>query len=394
MAIAPIPIPGVAGVPVLRDGQQAGIAPTGYAPGTVVQMLGQQLMQPPAPVAVPVPVPAQVFAPMVDDTGFGEQDTSVADAQASGTGNIAADLGLPSELTDPIADLGLGFANPTPMGLGLSALGAAVPALAPVGLAYSLANALGNVVGPTQTNALGQTQQFGFGNQNIDAFGNPVGSPENIASIMSFDPDRGFVDQRGQPMSPTISPEVMGEVAAVGAPTAIGALGDIGVSVDNTATAQSPMGAVDTDIGFGPASSDLGTVDTDIAFGPSDDAGGDGEKVICGEMHRQGRISTPIYLADQEFGQHIREQDPYVMDGYLAWANKVVSLMQKSCAFSWFVALFAKPWAREMYRRETGRGRGSLAGKVMMKVGIPLCRFIGKRNARGWLPPFRSHKHA
>jgi len=29
-----------------------------------------------------------------------------------------------------------------------------------------------------------------------------------------------------------------------------------------------------------------------------------------------------------------------------------------------------------------------LRGKVLMKIGIPLCRFIGKRNAHGWLPPF------
>ena len=82
MAIAPRMIPAIQGVPVMRDGQQAGIAPTGYAPGTVVQMLGQQLMQPPAPVAVPVPVPAQIFAPVEDDTGdVGEQETNAANAQ-------------------------------------------------------------------------------------------------------------------------------------------------------------------------------------------------------------------------------------------------------------------------------------------------------------------------
>jgi hypothetical protein len=367
MAIAPISIPGVAGVPVMRGGQQAGIAPTGYAPGTVVQMLGQQLMQPPAPPPVPLPLPPQVFVPIETDTGgFGEEDASVAGAQTSSTGDITADLGLPSELTDPIVDLGLGPFNPTPMGLGLSALGMAVPALAPVGLAFSAINALTDIMEPAQVNALGQTQQFGFGNQNIDMFGNVVGSPENIASIASFDPaTEEFTDPTtGQTMGPAPAPDVFSP-------------DDFGLAADQTQAAD-PTGTFGDQFGESTAS----------------DSGGDGEKVICGEMHRQGRISTPIYQADQEFGQHIREQDPYVMDGYLAWANKVVSLMQKSCAFSWFVALFAKPWAREMYRRETGRGRGSLAGKVMMKIGIPLCRFIGKRNARGWLPPFGDRKHA
>ena len=370
MAIAPRMIAPIQGVPVMRDGQQAGIAPTGYAPGTVVQMLGQQLMQPPAPVAVPVPVPAQIFAPVEDDTGdFGEQETNAANAQASGTGNIGMDLGLPSGLMDPVVDLGLGPFNPTPMGLGLSALGMAVPALAPVGLAFSAANALSDLVGPAQVNALGQTQQYGFGNQNIDMFGNPVGSPENLASIMSFDMETNeFTDPTtGQTMGPAPAPDISLDLSTPA---------NISATADQTQAAD-PTQSYGDQYGESTAS----------------DTGGIG-KVICGEMHRQGRISTPVYEADQEFGQHMREQDPYVMDGYLAWANTVVRLMQKSCAFSWFVALFAKPWAREMYRRETGRGRGSLAGKVMMKIGIPLCRFIGKRNARGWLPPFGDRKHA
>ncbi len=364
MALLPIPIPGVAGVPVLRDGQQAGVAPTGYAPGTVVQMLGQQLMQPPAPVPVPIPVPQNVFQSF-DENGFDGMDGSFGGAQQSGSGNIAADLGLPSGLTDPIADLGLGFANPTPMGIGLSALGAAVPALAPLGLAYSAANALSGNFGSPQTNALGQTQQFGVGNETMDMFGNLVGSPENIASVASFNPATGsFVSPTtGETMSPAPNPDVSTP-------------DDFSAMADQTQAADPTQSYGDQ---FGESTSD-GT-------------GGSG-KVICGEMHRQGRISTPVYEADQEFGQHMRETDPYVMDGYLAWATTVVRFMQKSCVFSWFVSLFAKPWAREMFLRQTGNGRGSWRGRILMRLGIPLCRFIGRRNARGWLPPFRSKKHA
>jgi hypothetical protein len=373
MAIAPRMIPAIQGVPVMRDGQQAGIAPTGYAPGTVVQMLGQQLMQPPPPPPPPppLPLPPELFLPVQDDTGdVGEQETNAANAQASGTGNIGMDLGLPSGLMDPVVDLGLGPFNPTPMGLGLSALGMAVPGLAPVGLAFSAVNALSDLVGPAQVNALGQTQQFGFGNQNIDMFGNPVGSPENIASIMSFDMETNEFTSptTGEKMSPAPAPDISLDLSTPA---------NISATADQTQAAD-PTQSYGDQFGESTAS----------------DSGDDSATVICTEMHRQGRISTPVYEADQEFGQHMRETDPYVMDGYLAWANTVVSLMQKSCAFSWFVALFAKPWAREMYRREAGRGRGSLAGKVMMKVGIPVCRFIGKRNARGWLPPFRNHTHA
>jgi len=367
MAFPPIPIPGVAGVPVLRDGQQAGIAPTGYAPGTVVQMLGQQLMQPPAPVpvAVPVPMPQNVFESF-DENGLDGIDESFGGGQQSGSGNIAADLGLPSGLTDPIADLGLGFANPTPLGLGLSALGAAVPALAPLGLAYSAANAISGGFGSPQTNSLGQTQQFGVGNETMDMFGNLVGTPENIASVASFNPATGsFVSPTtGETMSPAPNPDVSTP-------------DDFSASADQ-AQAADPTGVTGDTYGESTASA----------------GGDDSGKVICTELHRQGKLDDATMAADAEFGEMVAQNDPHTMAGYHLWAKTVVRLMQKSKTITWIVALFALPWAREMFLRQTGNGRGSWRGRILMRLGIPLCRFIGRRNARGWLPPFRSKKHA
>jgi|TARA_R110000796_G_scaffold156917_1_gene273684 hypothetical protein len=365
MALLPIPIPGVAGVPVLRDGQQAGVAPTGYAPGTVVQMLGQQLMQPPAPVPVPIPVPQNVFQSF-DENGFDGMGENFGGAQQSGSGNIAADLSLPSSLTDPIADLGLGFMNPSLMGLSMAALSKAVPALAPLGLAYSAANALGSVIGSPQTNSLGQTQQSGVGNETVDMFGNLVGSPANIASVASFNPATGsFVSPTtGETMSPAPNPDVSTP-------------DDFSASADQ-AQAADPTGAFGDQFGESTAS----------------EGGDDSGKVICTELHRQGKLDDATMAADKEFGEMVAENDPHTMVGYHLWAKPVVRLMQKSRIITWIVALLALPWAREMFLRQTGNGRGSWRGRILMRLGIPVCRFIGRRNARGWLPPFRSKKHA
>ena len=133
---------------------------------------------------------------------------------------------------------------------------------------------------------------------------------------------------------------------------------------------------------------------TASAMGFGSDSGDDSGKVICTELHRQGKLDDATMAADKEFGEMVAENDPHTMAGYHLWAKPVLRLMQKSRIITWLVALLALPWAREMFLRQTGNGRGSWRGRILMRLGIPVCRFIGRRNARGWLPPFRSKKHA
>ena len=57
-------------------------------------------------------------------------------------------------------------------------------------------------MGPSQSNALGQTQQSGVGNLSIDAFGNPVGSTRgDISAMTAFNVtpgvNRGLQDPMG-----------------------------------------------------------------------------------------------------------------------------------------------------------------------------------------------------
>lgn len=152
----------------------------------------------------------------------------------------------------------------------------------------------------------------------------------------------------------------------------------------------------DASPGYGGYAGSEGTADvsgyTDASLGDISDfggysggegggGGGDGGKVICTELHRQGILSKTIYLSDQEFGRKLAIEDPEAFAGYHAWAIPVVSLMKKSSLFTRFVAVFALPWAREMHYMETGVGKSSLLGRCMVKFGVPLCRFIGRRSS-------------
>tara|TARA_R110002020_G_scaffold276304_3_gene491677 strand:+ start:1924 stop:3096 length:1173 start_codon:yes stop_codon:yes gene_type:complete len=384
----------IRGVPTFNDeNNYQGIAPTGYAPGTMVKLLGDSLVAPQLlqqqPVSTPAqPNPVNVFQPLMDENGFDGIDESFGGSQQSGSGNIATDLGIPSALTDPIVDFGLNFMNPTPLGLGLSALGRVVPGLAPLGVALSAANAMGDVFGAPQTNSLGQTQQSGVGNETVDMFGNLVGSPENIASVASFNPNIGsFVGPTGEVMGPAPNPDV-GNVVGVNTP---------GVTdfTDFSSEADAAQ-AADTSGAFGDSFGESTAAEMGFDDGVSSggDGGGDGSKVICTELHRQRKLDDATMAADKEYGEMVAEHDPHTMAGYHLWAKPVVRLMQKSKIITWIVALLALPWAREMLLRQTGNGRGSWRGRILMRLGIPLCRFLGRRTARGWLPPFRSEKNA
>jgi hypothetical protein len=101
------------------------------------------------------------------DEDYGELSDPVAEAN-QGRG----------ELAQPI-DIGLGQFNPSPLGLGLGLVGLAmgVPGL----------GVMGSMIGPPDVNALGQTQVYGWGNENMDQFGNTKGTTQADIAAMSSD---------------------------------------------------------------------------------------------------------------------------------------------------------------------------------------------------------------
>ena len=102
--------------------------------------------------------------------------------------------------------------------------------------------------------------------------------------------------------------------------------------------------------------------------------GGSGEKVICTELHRQKYLSDETMKYDREFGL---QNDLVIRIGYRKMADPIVVLMKKHKWFTWMVSLLAIPWAKQMASVMNPKLKGNLLGKVIMKVGLPLCRFIG-----------------
>ena len=92
--------------------------------------------------------------------------------------------------------------------------------------------------------------------------------------------------------------------------------------------------------------------------------------VICSELHRQGLMDDITFEADKKFG---KKQDIETLNGYHSWAIPLANLMRKSKAITWIVKPIALAWAKDM------AGGKNMFGKIINKIGIPICRFIGRK---------------
>ena len=95
--------------------------------------------------------------------------------------------------------------------------------------------------------------------------------------------------------------------------------------------------------------------------------------VVCTELNRQGLMSDALYEADCEFARTLPVE---VITGYHVWAVPLVHWMQQSKTVTWLASLLAIPWAKEMAYRIGRRSKGSIVGKVVLFVGVPVCRMI------------------
>ncbi|MDF2366318.1 MAG: hypothetical protein P1U71_03555, partial [Sneathiella sp.] len=110
---------------------------------------------------------------------------------------------------------------------------------------------------------------------------------------------------------------------------------------------------------------------------PSGDPGdGQGGKVICTELHRQGIMPFHIWQADERFGDTL---DEGTLRGYHKWAGPWVRVMQRSPLATRLTWLVARPWAYHMAYTMKAVEEDNPTGRVMMKIGLPLCRLLGFR---------------
>lgn len=104
--------------------------------------------------------------------------------------------------------------------------------------------------------------------------------------------------------------------------------------------------------------------------------GSGGMSVICTELHRQGIMDDATFEADTKFGDSLPRS---VIRGYHLWAAPIAKAMAKSKLLTWLMTPIAMGWANEMRRRVTGEGDGSLMGFLLLKLGVPICGWLGKR---------------
>lgn len=103
--------------------------------------------------------------------------------------------------------------------------------------------------------------------------------------------------------------------------------------------------------------------------------GGGGMSVICTELYCQGWMDRATYEADARFGATLPRE---VIFGYHRFGIPIANAMRKSRTLTAVLAWPILKWAKEMRSRVEG-GRGSIIGKLIMAIGLPICRMAGKR---------------
>jgi hypothetical protein len=147
---------------------------------------------------------------------------------------------------------------------------------------------------------------------------------------------------------------------------------------------------------------------------PSGGGGGGGGKIICKKLAELGYFDKEMNDADQRFGALLRDSDSFAYNGYLRWAQTVVDLMEgkgseglRKFIFFWqkdkdrriemqkniviyYMDMLARPWAEEMAFRMKAKGyeKSNPTGRLLMSIGLPLCRKVGKIQSNKDLPLF------
>lgn len=136
---------------------------------------------------------------------------------------------------------------------------------------------------------------------------------------------------------------------------------------------------------LGGVSNALGATPAPVSDETEGDPGGDGGDgtVICTALHDLGILADDIYNLDVEFGQRVNSEDPALGDGYRAWATPVAEYIKGSSLGSRVVravvAPIAKSWAAQMaHVMRPEEYKSNICGRLIMAVGHPICRSIGK----------------
>jgi len=97
-----------------------------------------------------------------------------------------------------------------------------------------------------------------------------------------------------------------------------------------------------------------------------------GMSVICTELHRQGIMSTELYLIDTQKGVALSLRNPDLMVGYHWFGIPLAEKMKTSPLLTKILTVPAMAWANQI------AGNRNLLGALLFHVGSPLCTLLGK----------------
>ena len=90
-------------------------------------------------------------------------------------------------------------------------------------------------------------------------------------------------------------------------------------------------------------------------------------------------------MLDTQYGLMLESSQPEVTYGYRKMATPLATYIQKDTLGATIartlVAPVAKAWANEMaHQMQPENYKGNLLGKAIIKLGYPVCAFVGKRS--------------
>ena len=130
----------------------------------------------------------------------------------------------------------------------------------------------------------------------------------------------------------------------------------------------------------------VGVENNQNAPAPSEsDSSGEGGSVICTALFNKGLLSKEIFMLDTQYGLMLESSQPEVTYGYRKMATPLATYIQKdtlgATIVRTLVAPVAKTWANEMaHQMQPENYKGNLLGKAIIKLGYPVCAFVGKRS--------------
>jgi len=209
----------------------------------------------------------------------------------------------------------------------------------------------------------------------LEAANAPMGAEEAIMGMPAYGQPGGI---GGGSIVGSLGPHDVGQGNAPASANTPGAVAQPGLVQSGFSAPQGGEGTTTGNFGGGDegGSSVSGSGGIGYGGGESGDVGGggDGDTVICTELYRQGLMPTDIYEADCAFGASL---DSDVMEGYQLWGKPVAHAMSKSKLLTMIAKPFVLSWANHM--AYGFGGKRTLFGRFALTIGVPICRFIGRR---------------